>query len=52
LVKQGKHAGKIVGEVAKKCGGGGGGRPELATAGGKQPEKLADALTLVPQIIP
>ncbi|MBM3858688.1 MAG: alanine--tRNA ligase [Verrucomicrobia bacterium] len=47
LVKQGKHAGKIVGEVAKQCGGGGGGRPELATAGGKQPEKLTEALASV-----
>ena len=47
LVKQGKNAGKIVGEIAKQCGGGGGGRPELATAGGKQPEKLADALAAV-----
>jgi len=47
LVIQGKNAGKIVGELAKQCGGGGGGRPELATAGGKQPEKLAGALATV-----
>ena len=47
LVKDGKHAGKIVGELAKICGGGGGGRPDLAQAGGKQPEKLTAALASV-----
>lgn len=51
LVKTGKQAGKIVGAVAKLCGGGGGGRPELATAGGKQPEKLAEALAAAPKLI-
>jgi alanyl-tRNA synthetase len=51
LVKQGKHAGKIVGELAKICGGGGGGKPDLAQAGGKQPEKLTEALAEVPRIV-
>jgi alanyl-tRNA synthetase len=51
LVKEGKNAGKIVGELAKICGGGGGGKPDLAQAGGKQPEKLAEALAAAPQII-
>jgi alanyl-tRNA synthetase len=43
-VQAGKHAGKIVGEIAKLCGGGGGGKPDLATAGGKWPDKLPEAL--------
>ncbi|MGI6263580.1 MAG: DHHA1 domain-containing protein, partial [Succiniclasticum sp.] len=31
-------------EVAKRCGGGGGGRPDMAQAGGKDAAKLDDAL--------
>jgi alanyl-tRNA synthetase len=38
------QAGKLVGALAKRVGGGGGGRPHLATAGGRQPEKLGEAL--------
>ncbi|HYB43308.1 MAG TPA: alanine--tRNA ligase [Candidatus Methylomirabilis sp.] len=41
-------AGKLVQEVAKLVGGGGGGRPDLAQAGGKDPGKLDDALAAVP----
>jgi len=44
LVKQGFHAGKLIKEVAAICGGGGGGKPELAQAGGKDPSKLSEAL--------
>jgi alanyl-tRNA synthetase len=40
-------AGKLVQEIAKQVGGGGGGRPDLAQAGGKDPAKLDAALALV-----
>ncbi len=43
-VKAGIHVGKLIGEVAKICGGGGGGKPNMAMAGGKDPEKVAEAL--------
>ncbi|MGY4590107.1 alanyl-tRNA synthetase [Thermostichus sp. MS-CIW-40] len=40
----GLKAGSFIGEIAKLTGGGGGGRPNLAQAGGKQPEQLPEAL--------
>jgi alanyl-tRNA synthetase len=46
LVKKGLHAGKLVGQVAKVVGGGGGGKPAMAQAGGKEPAKLGEALQL------
>jgi alanyl-tRNA synthetase len=45
LTGRGLHAGKIVGEMARLVGGGGGGKPEIAQAGGKKPEGLSEALT-------
>ena len=42
--KKGLQAGKFVGSIAKICGGGGGGRPNLAQAGGRDPSKLTEAL--------
>jgi len=51
LVKQGYHAGKLVGAVAKLTGGGGGGRPDMAQAGGKEPENLAAALEKVDELL-
>jgi alanyl-tRNA synthetase len=44
-------AGDIVKEVAKITGGGGGGRPDLAQAGGKDASKVDEALRQVPQIV-
>jgi alanyl-tRNA synthetase len=45
------QAGKLVQEVSKLVGGGGGGRPDLAQAGGKDPSKLDEALRAVPRWI-
>jgi alanyl-tRNA synthetase len=50
LVKKGLHAGKLVGQVAKVVGGGGGGKPTMAQAGGKEPAKLAEALALASKL--
>jgi alanyl-tRNA synthetase len=44
LVTAGQSAGKWIGPVAETVGGSGGGKPDLAQAGGKLPEKLAEAL--------
>lgn len=49
--KRGAHAGNLVREVAKLAGGGGGGRPDFATAGGKDPSKANEALAAAPEIL-
>ena len=51
LVEEGYHAGKLVKEVAALCGGGGGGRPDMAQAGGKNPGQLQHALAEVPNFV-
>jgi len=44
LVDRGVHAGNLVGQLAKVLGGGGGGRPTMAQAGGPDASKLDQAL--------
>ncbi len=44
LIAKGLKAGELIKRVAQVIGGGGGGRPDLAQAGGKYPEKLSEAL--------
>ena len=51
LVERGLHAGNAVKEAATVMGGGGGGRPEMAQAGGRQPEKLEEALRAAVDIL-
>lgn len=51
VVAAGLQAGKVVGAVAKVCGGGGGGKPALAQAGGKDASKLGEALELARKML-
>jgi alanyl-tRNA synthetase len=48
LVGRGMHAGNLVRDAARLMGGGGGGRPTMAQAGGKDATRLAEALDSVP----
>ena len=50
VIKEKKlQAGKFIGGIAKICGGGGGGRPNLAQAGGRDASKLGQALDMAKQ---
>ncbi|RJX27980.1 MAG: alanine--tRNA ligase [Dethiobacter sp.] len=51
LVKKGFHAGRLIGEAARITGGGGGGRADMAQAGGKDPQKLQQALASVLSLV-
>jgi alanyl-tRNA synthetase len=51
LVERGLHAGQLVKQVAQVVGGGGGGRPTLAQAGGRDTGRIAEALRLVPDLV-
>ena len=50
-VKAGAHAGNIIREAAKICGGGGGGRPNMAQAGGKDASKVGEALAKAVEVV-
>ncbi len=45
------HAGNLIKEIVKEVGGSGGGRPDMAQAGGNRPDKLKDALDLAEKLI-
>jgi alanyl-tRNA synthetase len=49
LVEKGLSAGRWIAPVAQEVGGSGGGKPDLAQAGGKSPEKIADAIRIAVQ---
>ena len=51
VVAKGVHSGNLVKEAAKIAGGGGGGRPDMAQAGGKNPDKIEEALAAVKEML-
>ena len=50
-MKAGAHAGNLIKAIASIVGGGGGGRPNMAQAGGKNPEKISDAIAAVYDVV-
>ena len=50
-VERGVKAGELIREVAKRCGGSGGGKPDFAMGGGKDPGKLREALDEVESFV-
>ncbi len=49
--KRGAHAGNLIKAAAAIVGGGGGGRPNMAQAGGKNPDKVPEAVAKIPQLV-
>ena len=49
--KKGAHAGNLVKAIAGLVGGGGGGRPNMAQAGGKNPEKIDEAVAKAAEVL-
>ena len=50
-VEKGAHAGNLIKEIASLVGGGGGGRPNMAQAGGKNPAGIDDAVAKVKEVL-
>ena len=50
-IKKGVKAGDLIREITKICGGSGGGKPEFAMGGGKDPSKLQEALQTVAKLV-
>ncbi|MGN0313059.1 MAG: alanine--tRNA ligase [Lachnospiraceae bacterium] len=50
-VEKGAHAGNLIREIAGLVGGGGGGRPNMAQAGGKNPGGIQDAITKAKEVL-
>ena len=50
-VEKGAHAGNLIKEIASLVGGGGGGRPNMAQAGGKNPEGIDEAVAKVKEVL-
>jgi alanyl-tRNA synthetase len=51
LVEKGMSAGDVIKNIAPIVDGGGGGRPQMAQAGGKNPQKIGEALAKASEII-
>ena len=50
-MKNGAHAGNLIKEIASLVGGGGGGRPNMAQAGGKNPAGIDEALKKAKEVV-
>jgi alanyl-tRNA synthetase len=51
LIERGINAGELIGQVAGMCGGGGGGKPDKAQAGGKDGSRVGEAIAAVPGML-